>query len=353
MKRMDDLSCRSGSMNRRSFLKLSGLLGLGVSTAGIMPATATAVKFKRKMVKVSETRLAMGTFVSMTLIHSSRDEAENAMGLAFEEIDRLTGLLSRFDQTAAVAQLNKEGYLKDIPPEMIRVVERALQYHKLSHGTFDITVKPVVDLFVEKLGGEKKIDLTEKEIARVLDLVDAGKVHIEGRSIRFLKPGMGMTLDGIAKGYVVDSVSQLLSQHNIGNHLINAGGDIRTRGTKADERPWRIAIEDPAKKKNYPDIIKMRDGAVATSGNYEIYFDREKMFHHIVDPRSGLSPELNAGVSVIADNTMDADALSTSVFVMTPTDGVSFINALPNSECLVITKEGTLLKSTGWKTAAI
>jgi len=340
-------------MNRRAFLKLSGLLGLGVGTAGMIPAAAEAVKFNKDMVKVSETRLAMGTFVSMTLIHSSRDEAENAMGLAFEEIDRLTGLLSRFDQTAAVAQLNKEGHLKDIPPEMIQVVARALRYYKLSRGTFDITVKPVVDLFEEKFGGAKKVEPTDKEIDRVLELVDAGSIHVEGGSIRFLRPGMGITLDGIAKGYVVDRASQLLSRHKVGSHLINAGGDIRTRGSRAGNRPWRIAIEDPAKRRNYPDIIKMRDGAIATSGNYEIYFDREKMFHHIVDPRSGHSPELNASVSVVADTTMDADALSTSVFVMEPAEGVSFINALPNSECLVITKEGTLLKSTGWRSAAI
>lgn len=342
-------SFRQGAINRRSFLKLSGILGLGVASTGLVPLTAEAVKFNRKQHKISKTRLAMGTVVSMTLIHSSRDRAEEAMGRAFDEIERLTGLMSRFDDATAVGLLNREGYLKDIPPEVAQVVARALEYHRLSRGTFDITVKPVVDLFKKTFEGKAHKAPSEKALNQALQLVDARNVSLNGRAVSFKKPGMGITLDGIAKGYIVDRASRVLSDHGIENHLINAGGDIRTRGEKADKKPWTVAIQDPQKKKDYPDIIHMREGAVATSGNYEIYYDREKMFHHIVNPRTGLSPELNASVSVLADTAMDADALSTSVFVMAPEKGVGFINAVPHAECLIVAKEGSLLKSSGWK----
>ena len=97
----------------------------------------------------------------------------------------------------------------------------------------------------------------------------------------------------------------------------------------------------------------MRDGAIATSGNYESYVDREKMFHHIVDPVTGLSPGLSTSVSVITAKASEADALSTSVFVMNPLKGKMFIDALPHSECLVIDRHGNLLKSKGWESAAI
>lgn len=352
MKIMDILSCETEAMDRRSFLRLSGILGLGMASAGIVPVTAEAVKFNGKMYKVSETRIAMGTFVSMTLLHPNRGQAEKAMGLAFHEINRLTGHLNRFDNQTAVGELNKVGYLRDMPPEMREVVAAALHYQRISHGAFDITVKPLMDLFEEKLGGEKQVLPTEKEIKQALKLVGSHKIHLDGGTIDFQKPGMGITLDGIAKGYVVDRVSQLLTEHKIENHLINAGGDIRTKGAKADNRPWTVAIEDPSKRNNYPDIIQMRDGAVATSGNYEIFYDREKMFHHIVDPGSGLSPKLKNSVSVRAETTMAADALSTSLFVMDPDRGIEFINALPGCEGLVVTEEGTLLKSRGWKSAA-
>jgi thiamine biosynthesis lipoprotein len=353
MEKQNPLYQSPGTMNRRSFLRLSGMLGVGLASTGIIPATAEAVKFNRKMYKVSRTRLAMGTFVSMTLVHTSKDKAEEAMGLAFEEIDRLTLCMSRFDDRTAVAQLNKEGFLKDVPPEVAEVVARAMDYYRKSHGAFDMTVKPIVDLFKKSFKNGEGIRPDEAELDKALDLVGSDKIELTGHTIRFRRPGMGITLDGIAKGYIVDRASGVVKGHGIENHLINAGGDIRTIGVRKDRKPWTVAIQDPSKKKKYPDIIHMTNGAIATSGNYEVYFDREKMFHHIVDPKTGLSPKLSASVSVLADTAMEADALSTSVFVMNPTAGTRFINSLPACECLVLGREGKRVKSQGWKSAAI
>ena len=353
MENLENLTPHSRPMNRRSFLKLSGLLGLGVASSGIAPIHAEAIPFNKKTMKVSKTRLAMGTFVSMTLIHPSRDEAEQTMGLAFQEIDRLSTLLSRFQGGTAVFQLNQEGRLKGLPPEMKEVVARALYFHRVSGGTFDITVKPLVDLFKEAFGQKNGAAPSESEIERVLRLVGSDKIALRDGTLYFEKPGMGITLDGIDKGYIVDKASEILTRGHIQNHLINAGGDIRTRGTKADNKPWTVAVQDPLKRKNYPDIIHMRDGAIATSGNYEVFFDREKLFHHIVNPATGLSPEQSTSVSVLAKTTTEADALSTTVFVMGPAQGTAFIDGLPNCESLVIDKDGGLRKSRGWRGTTI
>jgi len=352
MQKMDCFPGKYGSISRRSFMKMSGLFGLSLASAGIIPATAEAVKFNRKSYKVSRTELTMGTFVTMTLIHASKDKAEEAMGHAFEEIDRLTRCMNRFDETTAIAELNSQGLLREVPTEVARVVARALYFHKLSGGAFDISVKPVVDLFREKFGGVQKKPPTTIELTRALELVGSDKIELKGRTIRFKKPGMGITLDGIAKGYIVDKASKTLSDYQIKNHLINAGGDIRAMGAK-DMKPWTVAIQDPLKKKDYKDVIHIAGGAVATSGNYEIYFDREKMVHHIIDPKTGLSPNLSTSVSVLADTAMDADALSTSVFVMDPANGVRFIESVPECECLVIVKGDKKIKSAGWKSVAI
>lgn len=352
MQQTDHFPVKYGSLSRRSFMKMSGLLGLGLASAGLIPATAEAVKFNRKSYKVSRTVLTMGTFVTMTLIHASMDKAQEAMGCAFEEIERLTRSMNRFDETTAIAELNSQGLLREVPPEVAGVVARALYFHKLSGGAFDISVKPVVDLFRKNLGGGNKKLPSTVELTRVLKLVGSDKIELKGRTIRFKKPGMGITLDGIAKGYIVDRASKILSDHQIKNHLINAGGDIRAMGAK-DRKPWTVAIQDPRKKTEYPDVIHISGGAVATSGNYEIYFDREKMVHHIIDPRTGLSPHLSTSVSVLAGTAMDADALSTSVFVMDPANGVRFIESVPECECLVIAKGDKKIKSAGWKSAAI
>jgi len=350
---MEKLFSKSGAMNRRSFIKLSGLLGTGLVSTSIIPGTAEAVKFDRDTYKVSKTRLAMGTVASMTLIHTSKDRAEEAMSLAFEEIDRLTGLMNRFDDNTPVSRLNRKGMIRDLPPEIIQVISRSHHYHRLTHGAFDISIKPLVDFFREKFSKGSEQYPNERELKEVLSRVGADQIEMDGCSIRFKKQEMGITLDGIAKGYIVDMASKTLLDHRIENHLVNAGGDIRAIGTRRGRRPWTVAIQDPRKNGQHPDTIHLTDGAIATSGNYEVYFDREKMFHHIVDPGTGRSPHSNSSVSVIAPNAMEADALSTSVFVMNPERGIRFIDSLPQCESLIISRRDRMIRSQGWKSAAI
>lgn len=340
------------SLDRRSFLKLSGLIGLGAASAVLVPMGAEAVKFDRKRHKVSSTRLAMGTVVSLTLIHESRDEAQDALGRAFEEMNRLSGLLNRYDGSTAVGCLNQEGRLPASPPEVREVVLRALHYHALTGGAFDITVKPLIDLFKDKYESGQSMDIPQATLDRILGLIDGRAVQVHDEEILFSQPGMGLTLDGIAKGYIVDRVSEYLGKRGISNHLVNAGGDIRTSGNREDGNPWAVAIEDPEKRGEYPDVLRMRDGAVATSGNYEIYFDREKMVHHIVDPKTGASPRLSTSVSVRAHKAMDADALSTGLFVMDPAEGSRLVSSLSGVDALVIARSGRQWSSGGWKSDA-
>ena len=332
---------------RRSFLKLSGLLGLGVASASLLPAEkAEALFFGPKEYKVTETRLAMGTFVAMTAIHPSRDEAEQAIGLAFEEIDRLNAMLTHFEKSSAVGSFNAAGKIEQAPQEMLDLVARSLYFNHQTGGAFDITVKPLIDLY--KGSFAKSHQPTEVEIDRVLKLVGSSNINFQNGSLQFAGSGMGITLDGIAKGYIVDKASAVLRANGVANHLINAGGDIRTSGLAAQGKSWTVAIQDPAKTREYPDVITMKDGAIATSGNYEIYYDNEKMFHHIINSQTGHSPHLSSSVTVMAPTVMDADALSTSIFVMEPAAGVQFINSQPDYECFVIGKNGEISKSKGW-----
>lgn len=332
---------------RRSFLKLSGLLGLGAVSTTLLPAEkAEAFLFNGKEFKVTKTRLAMGTFVSMTAIHPSRDEAEQVIGEAFEEIDRLNLLLTRFEDASPVTELNTIGKIEYMPKEVSELVGRSLYYNKATGGAFDITVKPLIDLYKESFSHDKQP--TEAEISAVLNNIGSEKMRFHGKGVEFIKPEMGITLDGIAKGFIVDQASELLQRKGVANHLINAGGDIRTSGTAAKGRAWTVAIQDPAKSKDYPDVIQLGNGAIATSGNYEVFYDKEKLFHHIVDAKTGLSPQASASVTVTASTVMDADALSTSVFVMEPESGIKFINSQMDCECLVITTDGKMKTSTGW-----
>lgn len=332
---------------RRNLLKLTGLLGLTALTSPLIGSEpAEALWFDKKTYKVSRTRLSMGTFVSMTAIHPSKDQAEEAFEAAFAEIDRLAGLLSRHDDSSPIAELNRTGTLNQPHAQILEVIERSRYYHQITGGAFDITVKPLMDLYLQKF--DMGLKPGEGEIEKTLALVGANGLQIAKDHLSFTIPGMGITLDGIAKGYIVDRASEVLKAHSIHNHLINAGGDIRTSGQAAGGKRWTIAIQDPEKKREFPDIIKLAAGAVATSGNYEAFYDKEKLFHHIVDPHSGLSPQLFSSVSVTAPTVMDADAQATALFVLDSEQGISLINKLPDSECFIINRDSTVRTSSAW-----
>jgi len=327
------------------------MLGIGAAGAVALPTAFDALRIDRRWIKVTQTRLRMGTYVTMTAVHDSRDQAEEAIGKAFDEMDRLVAIFSRHDSATPVSVLNRDGVLNGPPPELVDVLLRSREVSLRTNGAFDATVKPLLDLMVETVDKGGRVP-DAAAIDAAMSRVGYDGVNVTGNRVRFTRPDMGITLDGVAKGHIVDCASRVLGDHGVENHLINAGGDIRVRGTRSDGNPWRIAVQDPKKKANYPAVIELRDGAVATSGSYEVYFDKQRMYHHIVDPRNGLSPRGGASVSVVAGSVMEADALSTTVFVLEPTEGVRFIDSTRGAECLAVAKGGALFQSKGWSAHA-
>ncbi|WP_319467826.1 FAD:protein FMN transferase [uncultured Pseudodesulfovibrio sp.] len=340
------------SYSRRAFLRTLGLIGLGASIpapalAAVKMADVTRLTGNR--VKVSETRFLMGTFVAITAIHESRTLAEHGVGLAFEEIERLSAIFDRHRDNTPVSRLNDEGRLGDITPELHNMMREALAYTELTVGAYDPTVLPVVEMLRDKAAPTGRMDISEAELKEALALVDAKAIHVSGNEIRFDKQGMGITLDGMGKGYIVDRASDVLNKAGVANHMINAGGDMRARGERTPGKPWTVAIEDPAGKGKYPALIELRNAAIATSGGYEASYNASGSRHHVIDPRTALSPTRSVSVSVVAPTVMQADALSTAAFVMHPKDGVRFINTLPQCETLIIGDSGVKLTSRHWK----
>jgi thiamine biosynthesis lipoprotein len=289
----------------------------------------------------------------VTGIHPSAGKVHQAAGLAFQEMDRVVSLLNRYDSDSALSYLNTEGTIQGPPPELITVLRQARFFFQASDGAFDPTVQPLVDLFRNGSGSSSgSLAPDESQILQALGLVDCRKVEMSPEVIRLSSPGMGVTLDGIAKGYVVDRMTTVLRKEGLESFLINAGGDIRSVGVREDGLPWQVGVQDPAKTGHLPDVIGLADGAVATSGSYEIYFDRDRTYHHIVSSRTGSSPQSSQSVSVVAPTTMAADALATTVFVMGPERGVAFIESLPQCACLIVDGDGGQLRSKRWRGAA-
>jgi thiamine biosynthesis lipoprotein len=335
------------SMSRRAFLSLAGTLSLGVTTLGV-PLPTEAVKFDRNLYKVSKSHLGMGTFINIMAFHPSQGEAEESIGRAFAEINRLTAFMTRFETTSYIGHLNSHGLLKDPPAEVMEVLSSSLLYHRLSGGTFDITIKPVVDLYLESFRVNHGPP-SSQTIKEAMEKVGSQHIKLTKTSVSFGRSGMEVTLDGIAKGYIVDRAMDLLRQQEIQHAMINAGGDILVYGGKGEGKPWKIGVQDPWNRKGQVDVVALNNGAIATSGNYEVFFDREKLFHHLIRPNSGNPAPDTASVTIRAASCMEADAVATSVYVMGPLRGDQFIRQLPSIEGLVINSQGKKMVSTGWK----
>jgi thiamine biosynthesis lipoprotein len=331
--------------------KLEALVDLGFERRFTPPVDTSTTRLDKRTWRTTCARPAMNTHVAVTAVGPSGERLEEAIGRAFAEMDRLIGLLSRHDRTSPVSHLNVAGHLDGPPPEVTEVVRTALEFHGVSGGAFDISVAPLLELFASRFGAPASAAPSAAEIRETLERVGARHVASSRRRIAFARPGMGITLDGIAKGYIVDAVARALDRHGVKRYLIDAGGDIRSRGAKEGGAPWAVAVQDPAGDDRFPDVIEMRDGAVATSGTYEVYFDRERAWHHIVDARTGWSPTYSVSASVVAPTTMAADALATAVLVMEPRAGVAFIERLPGCACLIIDRDGHQLRSRGWRGA--
>lgn len=293
-------------------------------------------------------RRAMSTRVSIAAIHGARHLLEDAAGRAFEEMDRLIGLLSRFDSASAVSVLNSEGRLDGPPPELVALLDRSAAVYEASGGAFDVTVQPLVDLLHESgalADGEPANPAAWRE---ALERVGADAVRVSPKTVALDRDGMGITLDGIAKGYIVDAMAAVLEAHGIERFLIDAGGDIRASGLREDDEGWMIAIRDPRHGGVLPSALRVTGGAVATSGGYEARYDPDGSWHHIVSSRSGRSPSEVLSVTVAGPNVYASDALATAALLMSPREGIRFIDSLPGFECMVIDADGRSALSADW-----
>ncbi len=323
------------------------LVGIALVTALLLSSTSVQTpQMEVNGQEVKGTGLAMGTTVSITVIEENVEKAKMAIRNAFDEIDRVEELMSDKKETSEIYALNHSGTdWVNLSPEVLYVLKEAKKYSSLSGGCFDLTVKPLVDLWMEKVRERGEIPEPD-ELSKGLELVGWENLVIDenrGRA-RFLKDGMEITLGGIAKGYAIDRACKVLLESGVKQALVDIGGDIGAIGT----RSWTIAIQHPRQEDEWLGVIELENGAIATSGDYRRYFFLGgKRIHHIINPKTGRSADECMSVTVIAENCIDADALSTSVFVAGPDKGKELLDSL-EIKGLIVSSDGQLITSNSW-----
>ena len=336
------------TLDRRRALGIIGLTGTGLLAAPVLAPLHALAAAPRPGVH-SRTRPMMGTFVTLTVAHPSRAKARDAMARAFAAMDAEIAVFDRFDKGSAVSELNRSGRLDHAPRELLHVARLSRRVYDLSQGRFDPTVLPVARLLEH--GEPDPADLAE-----ALELVGAEHLELDmgmaGDRLRLTRSGMGLTLDGVAKGRVADAGSAALTAAGATDHLVDAGGDIVAQGLYPGEngpRPWRVAVRRPDPSDHAANAATALAGAaLATSGGYETAHGTGMLTrHHILDPNTGRSPSGVAGATVRADTCAQADALATACCVMTPRQALALV-ARADAHCLLLTHHGGALASPGW-----
>lgn len=281
-----------------------------------------------------ETRLLMGTYVKV----SSADV--RAGPIVFAEFSRLEKLFSVYDPQSEVSRLNRERKIL-AGEDLITVVRESMRFWEATDGAFDITVEPLVELWgfrTQEFGIPQ-----QEDILRTAAAVGMDKIIMQPNDtmIQFIIPDVRIDPGGIVKGYALDRSVAKLKAAGISSCLINAGGQIYALGERSPGKPWRVAIRHPRLSGVLPETIELKDRSVATSGDYEQFFEREgKRYSHVIDPRTGRPAESAlAGVTVIAPDGITADALSTAAFVLGESSFKKIKQKFPGVEILASKRE--------------
>jgi FAD:protein FMN transferase len=323
------------SISRRNFLRITAIAG-GVLIGGSSLKRAIT----RPMVSFQETRVLMGTIVHLQIISADDDLARKAVEATFSEMERLIRLFDYRCSSAPLAVLNREGKLDDPPKELCALLNRSIDYGALSGGAFDISIKP----FFEAYDQDTDPGIVDNT------LVDYRKIRVQEDQIHFDQAGMAITLDSIAKGRVIDGGVAELGALGFGNVLVEAGGDLMASGEREIGEPWKIGIAHPRKSgdENIIASFSLTNQAAATSGDYQNSFSSDFLENHILDPKTGRSPQELSSVTVIAATATDADALSTTLMVLGSKQGLALVESFPYVEAMMISKDLETTISSGF-----
>ncbi|MBV1880845.1 MAG: FAD:protein FMN transferase [Pseudomonadales bacterium] len=282
-----------------------------------------------------KTMPVMGTSVMVELWHVDSELSEAIVDEVFQEIYRIENLMSPYLPDSGLSRINQNAYSMAVKPdaELFAVIEQALLFSVKTEGAFDISFASVGHRFNYREG--KKPNAIEFEKLRSLIDYRLIKLNPQNKTIRFQRSGVKLDLGGIAKGYAVDKAIELLRQWGIQYAIVTAGGDSRILGDRKG-RPWIVGIKNP-RADNVLISLPLENAAVSTSGDYERFFEKEGVrYHHIINPKTGHSADSLRSVTIIGDDAMMTDALSTSVFVMGIHDGLALLESIEDISGVLI-----------------
>ncbi len=282
----------------------------------------------------TDTRFLLDTFCTVT----AAANAKTVSG-ALDVCEDLEKKLSRTQKASEISAINEAGIFKP-SDDTKTVIEKGLYYSALSNGLFDITVAPLTSLWDFK----NAVIPSRDEIAEALKNVDYQSIEPAGNEIK--TGGKQLDLGAIAKGYIADRVCEYLKANDVKKGIVNLGGNIVVFG---DE--YKIGLKKPFSENDIIISLMLRDTSISTSGVYERCFtENGKLYHHILNAETGYPAETDLySASVICENAVDGDALSTVCMLLGKEKAAKLIEQTDNCEAVFIDKDMKLTYTSGIK----
>lgn len=325
-------------LGRRRFLKVvaSGVAGI---YSGLLLPTQAKSSLKGHTLTIG--RLLMGTVVEGEANHPDLSIARRAVEVSLERMVEVDRLMSTFRPDSEISRANRLAteHPVQVGEATFGVLQEAQRIARMSHGAFDVTIHPLMELW-RSTTREGRIPSRKEREATLASVAHADlSLDSAHRLVRFRRPGMGVDLSGIAKGYAVDAAAEALKEYGVNSGLIDAGGDLRVIGLNRQGGSWRVGLRHPLAPSRLLLSILVEDEAVATSGNYFRYFTvADRRYGHLLRPLTGTAADAPLSATVIARSAMRADGLATAA--MLHREGAfAFINQVSEIEGIVISQQ--------------
>ncbi len=323
------------------------LLGSVLLTAGCGKGSGSGKDGKGEYKEKSA--FLMGTLIQARVYG---DNAEEIIKECFDRISAIEGLMSINIPGTEIDKVNRNAGMEEVSvsPESFYVLGKAMEYAEITGGRFDPTVGPLVKLW--GIGTENARVPAPEEIKDILRLVGYQKLRLDpsDNGVYLEEAGMIVDLGAIAKGYAADEVAAIFKKHNVESAFVSLGGNVYVHGRKPNGNRWRIGIQDPRSYSgDYMGVIEVEDIAIVTSGDYERFFEKDGVrYHHILDTKTGYPADSGLiSVTILCGSSIDADALSTSLFVLGLEEGMKLAESLEGVEAIFITGDKKVYLTSG------
>lgn len=315
-------------------LFITGIMMISGCSAGTAPVTRTGFYFD--------------TVISLTCYgYDSQDILEEAFALC----DYYEKTLSRTVKNSDIWNINHAaGSPVKVHEETASLLQKALEYSRMTGGLIDPTVTPLSELW--NFTGDPRGPVPEKaRIEELLTHIGYQTIRIDGTSVQLTDPDAEVDLGFIAKGFIADRLKDFFLEKGMESALINLGGNVLAVGSKPDGSAFRTGIQKPFGKTGEAlQVIELRDRSLVSSGSYERCFEQDGvLYHHILDPSDGYPADTGlSGVTVLSYSSLEGDALSTACFLLGLQKGTELINSMPDTEALFVMADGSIHKTDGF-----